>query len=149
MEVTFYKSSNAPNEYPKTFTDAKTKQCTLLEPTSTKSPVIKLEIDSTLKGYTHAVLWGDTYILRDDFQYEKGFMYINCVRSAIDTYWNTVKNCQARITRSQAGDPYIIDGLATQKEGDIVSCRKIGTAFTSGCTYVFIKGVTAQEQESE
>ena len=149
MDITFYKSANAPNEYPKTLTNALTKSCTLLEPTSTKTPVIKLEIDNNLKGYTHAIIWGDIYILRDDFSYEKGFMYIQCVRSALDTYWDTVKNCQARITRSQSGDEYMIDGLATQRENDIISCRKVGTAFTSGCTYVFVKGVTAQEQESD
>lgn len=149
MQISFYKTSNAPNEYPKTFdaNTVKTKECTLLEPTSTKRPTIKLEKDETLKGYTHAVIWGDIYALENDFTYDKGYMYINCVRRPVDTYWNTIKNCKARITRSaNSNETMLVDGLATQREGDLVSCTKIGTAFTKGCTYVFIKGVTSQER---
>lgn len=148
MDVTFYKCSNAYNEYPKTFTDAKLKSCTIIEPTSTKNPVLKLEKDETLKGYTHAIIWGDVYILENDFNYDHGFMYIRASRSSVDTHWNTIKTCKAHITRSaDSRETMLLDKMATQYENDIVSCVKIGTAFTKGCTYVFIKGVTAQEQQ--
>lgn len=142
MIVKFYKTSNAPNEYPKTFTNELEKNCTLLEPTSTKTPTLKLEIDNNLKGYTHAVIFGDKYILRDDFTYDKGFMYIQCVRSALDTYWDIVKNCGAHITRCQNGDAYIIDDLATQRENDSITCIDLGNIYTSGHSYIWIKGTT-------
>lgn len=142
LEVKFYKCSNAPNEYPKTFTDEKTKQCTLLEPTSTKAPTLKLEIDSSLKGYTHCKIWGDTYILNNDFSYDKGFMYINCVRSATDTYWSTIAGCSAHITRCADGEEMLMDELATQYENDLISCHPLGVAFSGNYSYIWVKGVT-------
>lgn len=142
MNVIFKKSSNAPNEYPKTFTNSRTVDCDILEPTSTKTPVLKMTKANAPIDYTHAELFGATYVIRNDFKYDKGFCYCSLVRSAMDTWWNIVKSCRARITRCTDGDPYIVDGLATQRAGDIISCRKIGTAFTRGTSYIFIKGVT-------
>lgn len=142
MNVTFYKSNNAPSEYPKTFTAPVTIDCDLLEPTSTKTPTLKLSKNNTPLGYTHAELFGAKYVLVNDFTYDKGFCYIRLVRSAMDTYFATIRGCQGRITRCKDGDPYIKDGLATQREGDKITCKKIGQAFSKGTTYVFVKGVS-------
>lgn len=144
MQVIFKKSMNAPNEYPKTFDSITiTKDCDLLEPTSTKTPVLKLTKDVNLKGYTHAIIWGDVYELNNDFNYEKGFMYIRCVRSALDTWWNTVKNSSAHITRSyDSGDRYMVDNLAVQTKRISWSCVDLGQALASGSAYILVKGVT-------
>lgn len=145
MQISFYKTSNAPNEYPKTFdaNTVKTKDCTLLEPTSTKRPTIKLEKDDTLKGYTHAVIWGDIYALENDFTYDKGYMYINCVRSATDTHWAKIEEAKAHIIRSyDSGDPYIVDDLATRTERIQWTSKDIGEAFQSGNCFILIKGTT-------
>lgn len=144
MEVIFKKSNNAPNEYPKTFaTNTITKDCDLLEPTSTKTPIIKLAKDITIIGYTHAIIWGDVYELENDINYDKGFMYIRCRRSALDTWWNTVKNSNAHITRSSdSGDRFMVDNLAVQTKRISWSCIDLGSAFTSGSAYILVKGVT-------
>ena len=99
-------------------------------------------------GFTFAELWGAKYVIINDFKYDRGFVYVRLVRSALDTWWSSVRNCYGHVTRCKSGDAYIIDGLATQRSGDIISCQKIGRAFTSGVTYVFIKGVTNNESIS-
>ena len=142
MNVIFMKSANAPNEYPKTFTNQTTIDCDLLEPTSTKQPTFKLKKENAPIGFTHAVVFGATYVIVNDFTYDKGFCYITLVRSAVDTWWSTISSCKGRITRCADGDPYITDGLATQREGDKMTCKKIGQVFQKGTTYVFVKGVS-------
>ena len=148
MNVIFYTCSNAPNEYPKSFGTGVTVDCDLLEPTSTKSPVLKMTQANAPIGKTHAGLWGAKYVVLNDFKYDRGFVYVRLVRSALDTWWSTVASCNCHITRCKNGEKYLIDNMATQLEGDKIGVKKVGTAFTKGCQYVFIKGVSQSGSSS-
>lgn len=153
MTITFYKSNNDPREIPKTYTGAVSKSCEVIEPFDLESPQIKVAYDTSLFGYSYAkiTLGGNEYVYNVDpnITMNHGIMYINMFMSYIDTYTSEVLASQGHITRSGSSmEKWLVDELATQYEDDKIQCQKIGTGFTSGNSFVWVKGITYLDTNS-
>ena len=148
LTVTFHKCNNDPREIPKTWANGDiVKTCEVIEPFNIETPVLKLTHTTQLYGYAFAsiTLGSRTYIYAVDPNYrnEHGIMYITLNMSYIDTYTSEILSSQAHITRCGDSDETMIeDSMATTYSDDIITCIPLGSAFTSGHSYIWVKGVT-------
>lgn len=147
MTVTFYKCSNDPRQIPKSFTGDLSKSCEVIEPFNIENPTLKLNYDTSLIGYSMAKihLGSRTYVynVNPNYTVRNGIMFVVLNMSYIDTYASEVLNSQGRITRSGSStEKYLQDDLCTQYMNDQLICKKIGRGFTSGSTFIWVKGIT-------
>lgn len=143
MNITFYKCSDDLKEYPKTLTEGRTLNCEMIEPFNTKTPHVKVSFDGALLNYQYAVIddLNMSYIINSGATIRNGFLYMSMSADPLQHYWNIVKNCNAHITRSaDSKERYIIDNMATQTTQETLTVEKIGDAFTSGTSYILVKG---------
>lgn len=154
VQVTFCKSNNDPREIPKSFSGDVVKTCELIEPFNLENPRLKLTLDTTLYGYSYAKLTLGShnyiYTVNPNYTMQNGLMYISLEMSYIDTYSTEVLNAKAHITRSGSSqEKMIVDEMATQYADDKIQCVNLGHAFTSGKTFIWVKGLTWLDTERE
>ncbi len=110
------------------------------------NPVIKFSDSAALRGmtlnYAHIADFGRYYYRSGAGTIENGCIYIPFHVDVLKTYSSQIKNCKARITRSQSNfDKYIQDNLIINTVDTKIDQRKIGNGFSrSEKYYVLIAG---------
>lgn len=142
MIVKFYKCSQGEEHANKVLTNEKSfNDCKLIQPTNILHPIIKLShnADNVFYNYCYIPDFGRYYFMKLD-SIENGIDYFRCDVDTLKSWYSDIANSNATITRCVTGDDYIVDNLAIQKDAVSVVSTHLGNAFTSGNTYVLIKG---------
>ena len=142
MVVKFYKCSQSEEHANKVLTNEKSfNDCKLIQPTNILHPIIKLShnADNVFYNYCYIPDFGRYYFMKLD-SIENGIDYFRCDVDTLKSWYNDITNSNATITRCATGDDFITDNRAIQKDEIQISCKKIGTAFTSGNTFILVKG---------
>lgn len=103
-------------------------------------PTYKLESNRNLDGVNYAKIDNNYYWVKRPV-HEHGFTYVSLHRDPLKTFASYILNSNAAITRCNRGDRYIADERAIATERVAVQYRSLGTPFTSGATYIIVKGV--------
>lgn len=127
----------------KTITGNVSKNISFVMPYNIESPKISLTYfgDIVNKNYVTIVLGGRTYyyyIIEKII--DKHDLILQLELDYLHTFKNEILASTAHITRSNNGNKFIRDGLATQLEKPLYSYKSLGSVFTSGLTYIMIKG---------
>lgn len=109
------------------------------------NPVIKFSDSAALRGmtlnYAYMADFGRYYYRSGAGTIENGCIYIPFHVDVLKTYSTQIKNCDARITRSQSNfDAYIPDSMITNRAVTQVKQCKVGSGFTSANKYYIMIG---------
>lgn len=142
MIVKFYKNTQSEEHANKTLSSEKVyNDCKLLQPTNILHPIIKLahNPNNVLYNYCYIPDFSRYYYMKLD-SIENGIDYFKCDVDSMKSWYNDICGSRGTITRCATGDDFITDNRAIQKDEIQISCKKIGTAFSSGNTFVLVKG---------
>lgn len=112
-----------------------------LDPCTIMNPVIKLSHNATYMSYNYCHIpdFGGYYYINNK-TLENGFIFLSLTRDVLMSNAGAILSSKATITRCANGDDYMVDNMAIQKDEIKTVVKHLGNAFTSGNTYVLIKG---------
>lgn len=112
-----------------------------LQPCSVINPTLKLTHNAQYMTYNYCYIqdFGGYYYINSK-TFDNGFMMLGLTKDVLMSYKNDILSSSARVVRCAGGDPFLPDNMATQRDGVTVVSKHLGNAFTSGNTYIMIKG---------
>lgn len=141
MVVKFYKTTTPIEHANKTLSNEKSITCQTVQPCDILRPTLKLTHDASNVQYNYCYIadFGRYYSMKLK-SIENNFDYFECNVDVMKTWYNDICASQGTFERCMNGDEYLPDALATQYDDTQVITKHLANAFTSGNTYVLIKG---------
>lgn len=141
MEIKLYKTNDEINKINKSLnseisiTGHLTEGCNILQP----SILIENREDIVNYNYMYIPAFKRYYFITDLIYSHKNITISGAV-DVLKTYATDIRNSKGFITRSNLGSKYLVDGLAKKLEDTKVVYKNLGSGFTSGVSYILIKG---------
>jgi len=112
-----------------------------LQPCSVINPTLKLAHNATYMAYNYCYIqdFGGYYYINSK-TLDNGFLMLGLTKDVLMSYKSDILGSSGRVVRCASGDPFLPDNMATQRDGVTVVSKHLGNAFTSGNTYIMIKG---------
>lgn len=112
-----------------------------LAPCSLMSPSIKLTYNVSYMAHNYCYIadFGGYYYINNK-TLDNGFLILSLTRDVLMSNKSAILSSKATITRCARGDDFMVDNMAIQKDEIRTYTKHLGNAFTSGNTYVLIKG---------